>query len=124
MTDKKVIAKRECIDFLLMILLVVVSDETLWFGTNKNENFITIKYIILCGLAVLMTLKYIISKRGYRTYTFVYSFGMILLILASSMINSDVRLGAIYKVVLIFLACAITIKWDIKTYAYYFDKIL
>lgn len=122
--DRKLVVKQEHIDFLVMILLIIVSDETLWFGTNKDENFITIKYVVLCGLAVFLALKYIILKRGYKTITFAYALGMVALVLVSSVLNNDVRSGVIYKVVLILLACAITIKWDIRTYAYYFDKII
>lgn len=109
---------------LFFLIFIVVSDDTLFFGTAKNGTFITFKYIVIISLTLVMTIKYVLLQRQYNSLSFLYIIALDLLLLISSFFNDDLRNGVFYKIALIFLAFSITRKMSLHEFAYYFEKII
>ena len=89
--------------YLFLPLIIYVSDDTVLFGTNINQTFIYAKYAIL--VSVLLMLSF--GNKGFvHTRQFRFCIGMCLLVMFSSLLNDDLRLGLVYKCVVLLLSCA------------------
>lgn len=107
--------------FWITLIIIVVSDDTLFFGTNGDRTFITIKYIILIALTGLMAFKYISFKVPTSFLTLLTMCGLVLF---SAFINDDFRAGNLYKCVILILAYEIAYQVDFNDFAYWFEKIM
>ncbi len=106
---------------LIVPIIIFVSDDTVLFGTNANSFFIYLKYLVL--MAVLL---YLLSQRkSYPSQlTTNTMWGMCILMILSSIINSDLRLGLLYKLVILALSCFITQVYSLKEFAQNFEKFI
>lgn len=109
---------------ILTAVLLIVSDETLLFGTNINNTFIKVKFLTIILLATVLFIRYILLYRNTVNTPFLYSVLLITLVLISSLANSDLRLGVWYKLGLILLSLAFTRKLTLYEFAVCFDKIM
>lgn len=110
--------------YIILGIVIMVSDDTLLFGTNINQIFINARYLIhlmLFGILVILILfrKIEIDKKGLIICIF-----LILISLMSGLINNDLSLGYYYKVLIISLGFLITtfIPWN--TFIVCYDKII
>lgn len=107
--------------FLLIGIIIIVSDDTLFFGTNSNEYFILLKYITLIVLSLIWGLTHI-----HRSVSVAFGvcLGMCLMVLLSCIFNADFRIGYFYKCTLLILAYEIATTVPIKKLAFQIDKIM
>jgi hypothetical protein len=110
--------------YILLGIIIIVSGDTLLFGTNSNSMFINAKYLIhvtlFAGLSMLTLLKNI---KINRDALFVY-FILILIILLSGFINNELSFGYYYKILIITLSLLITTIIPLSTFIVYYDKII
>lgn len=103
--------------YLLLPIIIYVSDDTVLFGTNINQTFIYAKYAIL--VSVLLMLSF--GNKGFvHTRQFRFCIGMSLLVMFSSLLNDDLRLGLVYKCVVMLLSCAYVSKVRFEKFSQYF----
>lgn len=108
-------------EYLLLPLIIYVSDDTVLFGTNINDTYIYAKYFILLYVFSLLFLKKItcLNTRQFR-----YCLFMSMIIIFSSILNDDLRLGLVYKCLLLLLACTYASKISIQRFAYSFINFI
>ncbi len=109
---------------LLLFLFILISDDTVLFGTNANTMLTNFKYVYIIGMSILLSLHFLLTNRliGRNTLLFV---GMLSLILLLSMsVNNDIRLGYIYKIALYIYALNLVAIYPLKRFARYFTSIM
>lgn len=99
---------------LIIPTIIFVSDETILFGTNSNQLFIYLKYLILMGVAVYLACLKKSLANPKVTRICICMCGIIVL---SSLLNFDLRLGLIYKIVILTVSCLITQLYSLKEFA-------
>ena len=111
--------------FLIVACIVIVSDDTLFFGTNINPIFETIKYAVLIGMLFILGIK---QLRYFNIHQVKYSqipcLVMCLLVLASGIVNGDLRTGYYYKCIILILSYEIVSYMSIDDFAKNFEKLL
>lgn len=120
----KVERSRRSAHFLLIFIFIIVSDDTLLFGTNSNKIFITFKFLyIITGAIILLLMNLRKGLKIKHLEIFGYS-GLIISILMSMAVNNDFRLGYFYKVCLLIYAFSIVKLIDFKEFVCIFNKII
>lgn len=111
---------------VFIFLLIFVSDDTVLFGTNIDENYIIFKYFIYIIMFV-----YILSKRNFlekstetnRKYYVIIIF--IMFSFCSTLItNSEIRNGNILQAIVISLSAIISIRLDLKTFLDKYSNVI
>lgn len=111
--------------FLTTLIMIVVSDDTLWFGTNGNSNFIIIKYFVL--LIILSFLFLISTKRidlNRVQIPALLCIVMCVLVLLTGILNSDLRNGYFYKCCILMLSFLFVKNFSFEAFAETFEKVL
>jgi len=106
------------------IVIIVVSDDTVLFGTNLNSRFLTAKYIIIMSMFCFILIKVFLDRTYISIKVLRIALAMMLLVMMSAAINNDIRFGYIYRCVLIMTALLFTSVIDFHDFAYYYDKIM
>lgn len=110
--------------YIFVAMLIVISDDTLFFGTNKNTLYITIKYFFISFIFVMFFLKSIIMEKKYKSSSFFICIIMIFIMILSAVWNNDVRFGIIYKCMLLIVGFGISQTFSLYAYAFYFNKTM
>lgn len=111
--------------FLATLVIVVVSDDTLWFGTNGNTLFINIKYcVLLACLALIFFSNMRIIDLSRVSSSAVLCGLMCALMLITGVFNSDLRTGYFYKCCLLILSCLFAKNFLFEEFARIFEKIM
>lgn len=125
MKHGKIVLNSETWKMLLVTIIVIVSDDTLWFGTNSNTLFVPLKYIILIGTLCVLSLKLVqkfsLDKISRASLGCV---GLCILVLLSGIINGDLRTGYFYKCIILILSCEITHYMNFKEFIDKFEKLM
>lgn len=112
--------------FLATLIMIIVSDDTLFFGTNANSQFVSIKYGILLttlGILFFSGAGRMNSRTAVHTSA-VLCVGMCVLVLITGVINSDLRTGYFYKCAIFMLSCLFVQKFSFEEFAHVFEKIM
>lgn len=125
MKHGKIVLNSETWKMLLVAIIVIVSDDTLWFGTNSNALFVTLKYIILIGTLGVLSFK-LVQKFNFNkvSYAGISCIGMCILVLLTGVINSDLRTGYFYKCIILVLSCEIVHYMNFKEFIDKFEKLM
>lgn len=107
-------------DYLIVLTLIVVSDDTVLFGTNSNSLFIYAKYAIL----FLLMLYLCTTNKNNNRASLNLCLSMCACVFISSLFNSDIRLGLVYKCTILLLSCLVTRYIDIKKFSNIFLDII
>lgn len=110
------------IAFITVFISIFVTDDTLMFGTNSVTLFVNLKYIVIFGL--LMLLMFQRSKQDISSISKLTAFMMCGLILLSAIINNDLRMGCLFKCVIILLAYFTTKRISLSAYTHYYVQIM
>lgn len=111
--------------FITTLILIVVSDDTLWFGTNGNSNFEIIKYgVLLTTLGILFLSNMMtMNLRGVQLPALL-CMAMCALVLTTGIFNSDLRTGYFYKCCILVLSFLFVRKFEFEEFAKTFEKIM
>ncbi len=107
----------------IVLLMLFCSHDTLLFGTNENETFITIRKIVPFVI-VAMTFPYVFFNRFVDTWK---TFGMILLFVIpffSCIVNNEPYDNYIYRGVIIISAAFFALVFDLKRFFEIYNKIM
>ena len=125
MGHKKPVVYNEKWLMFIVTTIIVVSDDTLLFGTNINPAFETLKYVILIGILIALCINSLRTFDLSRvSYTSVGCGMMCTLVLLSGVINRDLRTGYFYKCIILILSCEVTKQMSLKDFAQKFEKIM
>lgn len=110
---------------LLIAIIIIVSDDTLWFGTNQNEIFTIIKYGVLISLMFFLGINEI-RKISFTKFQFSNVICCVLcsLVMCTCIANLDFKGGYFYKCIIIVLSLLIARRMNIMEFAKVFDKII
>lgn len=109
---------------IMTIVVIVVSDDTLLFGTNLNSSFLDAKYIIIISIFCLLLIRAFVKKIHISVNAFLIALTMMLLLIISSALNNDFRFGYFYRCVLIMTGLLFTSFISFHDFAYYYDKVM
>ena len=125
MKQKKFVLNNECWKMFLVAIIIVVSDDTLLFGTNSDATFETLKYVILIGVLFVLSLS-LLPWLDFRnvSYTNISCAVLCILVLLCGIINGDLRTGYYYKCIILILSCEIGKILSLKDFAQKFEKIM
>jgi len=110
--------------FVLLIIIIVISDDSLWFGTNKDQRFITLKYAILILTTFFIWIKHIKSLTLRVSYASCLCAIMCCFVIVCAFVNNDIRVGYFYKCILLFLAYEFTSTIRLDEMGQLYEKIL
>lgn len=110
---------------LLIAIIIIVSDDTLWFGTNQNEMFTIVKYGVLISLMFSLGINEIhrISLTKFQFSNLICCI-LCLLVISTCIANLDFKGGYFYKCIIIVLSLLIARRMNIMEFAKAFDKII
>ena len=111
------------IPYLIVLLTILVSDDTLFFGTPGNDIFISIKYFVLFGLYVWLLTSYHHTFSNDSLPKLVCGM-MCACVLLSGIVNADLRLGVFYKCFILMLSLLIASKLKYEEYSNAFTFII
>jgi len=115
---------KDYIDLLIVLITIVISDDTILFGTNKNTQFIKIKYCIIILLFFYLILNYLIKKKKVNTNLFFITITLSILIMFTSLINNDFRFGYFYRCGILVIGMFLSLKIPLHRFAILYDKIM
>ncbi len=122
------IKERKCINipFWIILIIIVVSDDTLLFGANKNSTFVFCKFLILIVLTGLLAFKDIALRKRFVKVPVVFLelLAMCVLVLLSRMVNYDLTSGYFYKCIILILGYEIANQIKFEEFAYWFEAIM
>lgn len=110
--------------WLVMILTVVTTTDTVFWGTNSNVLWPKLVQCCVILAAMVLVLEAIGRKRKIPLNKVVILILMGLFILLTGVVNDDLRFGYIYKICLFVFSLFISEYLDIEEFAIYFDKII
>ena len=109
--NKLVITKNK-VYFAVMFLIIYCSHDTLMFGTNTNNLFITVRKIIpflLCAVLLLMDL---VERRRYSSKHLLWGIFVIILPLLSCIANNEAWDNYIYRLAIMLCAFLLALSND------------
>jgi len=110
--------------FTLVFTVIVISSDTLLFGTNKEQLFIWIKYAIQMTMLALLIFNVMFKRLKLGFNTLIITISMLLIIFVSGSINSDISFGYFYKGLLIILSFFLVSYLPLHNFIEYYDRIM
>lgn len=110
--------------FTLVLSVIVISGDTLLFGTNENQFFLLVKYTIQIVMLVLLIFTFVLKRLNFNINTLIILLSMLVIVLVSGSINNEISFGYFYKSLLIILSFFIVSYLPLNTFVGYFDKIM
>lgn len=110
--------------YIVLLIIIYISDDTFNFGTNENYTYLLAKYIVYLLLTLYLlsvtNLKFltILTKSSLVFYLIVF------FIIITSFYNFDVSGGYIYQIWLFFLACLVINFYSQKQFIYIYLKLV
>lgn len=111
--------------FLATLVIIVVSDDTLWFGTNGNGLFENIKYgvlLVTLGLLFISNMRKMDLRRVQLPALLCGA--MCSLVMVTGVLNSDIRMGYFYKCGILLISYLFVRKFSFEEFAVVFEKIM
>ena len=110
--------------FTLVFTVIVISSDTLLFGTNKDQFFIWIKYTIQMMMLALLIFNIMFKRLRLDFNTLIITISMLLIIFISGSIDSKISFGYFYKSLLIILSFFVVSYLPLNTFIIYYDRIM
>lgn len=102
------IKKQNAFQWLLIFILIYVSNETLLFGTNENKFILTIHYIILLFVFLCLLTICGIHRLNLSSSGIYVNLLFIIFIILSGTVNIDINEKYIYEILIILIAWLFT----------------
>lgn len=112
------------IKFILVCLLIIVSDDTVLFGTNIDNTFIVFKYTFLIALFSFLLFWEILNKTSFNLQQIFFAFLMFFCIIITAVLNDDYLNGYAYLAFLICVSIVLTRYINFAEFVFYFDKFM
>ncbi len=115
---------KKMILYLIIVIFVFCSDDSLIFGTNQNTVFVNIKYFLFAIVYIFLIIKNYSLKNTYNKKDFIYLITFVLVIICSMLFNADFRFGYIQKVLVIVASYIFCKRYSLQTFSAIFNKIM
>jgi len=116
--------KKYSFIYFFLFLLMLVSDDSFWFGTNDNNLFVQIKFMFLGLLPFLLLLNKKSKKIGYLDGAVVLAL-IVVLVFVSSLINSSKLInGSTVVCFLLVAGCLIVRRFPLNIFFHCFSNII
>lgn len=99
---------RLIVNYIVLYLIIYISDDAFLFGTNKNSLFLILKVVFYIVLIILN----IILINKYKQLSITILLLLILNIIFTSIANNDFSLGYFYQCITLILGFLITQKFS------------
>ena len=111
---------------LLVFIIMFISDDTVMFGTNMNQSFVVIRYLVYAILLVLLVRQptFAACVRLARWRNLVIAVIMALAFAATMVINGDVRNGYFLEALVLLLAGLIALRVERRVFLSQFSQVL
>ena len=111
---------------LLMFIIMFISDDTVMFGTNMNQSFVVIRYLVYAILLVLLVRQPTAAAcvRLARWRNLVIAVVMALAFTATMVMNGDVRNGYFLEALVLLLAGLIALRVERRVFLSQFSQVL
>ena len=109
---------------VIVAVMIIVSDDTLMFGTNNDNRFILLKYATIIGLGILLFLVFLVSRKPVAKDMLVAAATLITCVIITMVANRDVRLGYFYRIGLIFAGALIASYISFDLFALQFSRVI
>lgn len=109
---------------MIVAVIIIVSDDTLMFGTNNDGSIILLKYATIIGLGVLLFLVYLVSRKPVAKDMLVAAAVLITCVIITMIACQDVRLGYFYRIGLIFAGALIASYISFDLFALQFSRVM
>ena len=97
--------KNSKLSFILLLVLLYISNDTILFGTNQNNQYIYFHYLMLSLMATGELLYILLKQIKLSRQRLIVVLSFICLSLISGLINQDFNIKYIYEMFLICFAC-------------------
>lgn len=111
------------INFIFALILIIVSDDVLSFGTRFDSQFLYIVKIAIYIFFIIWLGYNIISSKVSKKAIFL-SFIFLFFILLAALINFDFTGGYGYQIMILLVALQISIKSDLRILLFFFQKAI
>jgi len=111
--------------WLFVLLVIYVSDDNLLFGTNQNELFIYSKYFFYTLFNIVFFIEGVkspVTKHTAKIASFLIA--MTIIILLSSILNSDLRNGSFLFLYTLFTAALFSLRVDFQNFGSVYVRLL
>lgn len=107
--------------YLLTLLSIVISEDTLLFGTNSNQNFIILRFVLY-----IIFLFFIINGvwRSINKTSFYFTIIITMCIIFTMLLHNEFRNGYILQLLGIYVALKFTSYLDLKTFLKSFSSVV
>ena len=121
MTDlRKTNKTKSALELLSVFILIYFSNDTLLFGTNKNELFL---YIYILALAV-MAGYWFLKKPTFETKGLYLLLVLAFLNIVTMLVSGDGLLKYVYQIFIMFLALIIVNNIRLQDFAKHYNKVI
>lgn len=110
------------IKFILVLIVIYISNDTSLFGTNESAYYITINRGILYGLCGISLLYLLNQNKLLRYYTLL--FGVFLCMLLTIIANYNFSGGYIQQFMMIIIGLYFIEKFSFQEFCFYFEKVV
>lgn len=111
--------------FIIVAITIIVTDDTLWFGSNGEYMFFIYKYVVLGTIGLYLGIKIIQNYyKDIHTWAFIILLTMFFIVLLSMIFNHDFELQYIYKITIFIISYGVCLFLPIEKFAEYFTKIM
>lgn len=109
------------IAYILLIILIWISDDSFMFGVNDNNKYIISKYVLYIFLIIWLSFRNIklISKNNIILLVSIF-----ILIIGTALFNMEFTGGYIYQCITIYLSFLIAKEIDFKLFSNIFCKLM
>lgn len=107
--------------YFLIFVVIYINDDTFMFGTNENNAYIIIRFVIYCGLISILLLR---NQKSYNKTTLIILSILILLVSLTAFINFDFTGGYIFQVIILILSFLLVKEIKFSTFSYLFLKFI
>lgn len=115
--------KKSIKTYLLVIMILYISSDTLLFGSNMNPFFVNIHMFFIFILGLRSSFNIVVSKKKfYRYYSLV--FFIIVSFLLTALVNMSLTGGFILQLLIFLISLNIVQKNDYDEFVYVFEKTI
>ncbi|MFW7410990.1 hypothetical protein [Vagococcus fluvialis] len=116
--------KKNWIGYFLIFVFLLVSDDSLLFGTNINNNFILLKFVMYIAISFLILIYIYIKKIPIQINSIRLYLVLVFLIILTATINLDFKVGYIYRICIFGMAFLMSNLFSFEKISHYFYRVM
>jgi len=110
--------------YVILLIVIYISDDTFNFGTNENYMYLIIKYIIYFFLTLYLIVASNLKFLTIFSKSLVVFYLIVFFVFMTSFFNLDLSGGYVYQIWLFFLAILIVNFYSHKEFVMTYSKLI